>query len=87
LHARQEAVTPLSEADRQMIMALGRHFRELWFSGDCSMALKKKIIRILIREIMVSLDDDTQDLTFMMHWQGGCHTTISMKKPLSGAIK
>ena len=70
-----------------MIMALGRHVRELWFSGDCSMALKKKIIRILLREIMVSLDDDTQDLTFMMHWQGGCHTTMSMKKPLSGAIK
>ena len=23
----------------------------------------------------------------MMHWQGGCHTTVSMKKPLSGAIK
>src|SRR5215467_2445618 len=83
----QEAVTPLSETDRQMIMALGRHFRELWFSDDCSMALKKKIIRILIWEIMVSLDDDTQVLTFMLHWQGGCHTTLSMKKPLSGAIK
>ena len=68
-------------------MALGRHFRELWFSDDCAMALKKKIIRILIREIMVSLDDDTQDLTFRMHWQGGCHTTMSMKKPLSGVIK
>jgi hypothetical protein len=87
LHALQAAVTPLSEADRQMIMALGRHFRELWFNDDCSMALKKKIIRILIREIIVSLDDDTQDLTFMIHWQGGCHTTMSMKKPLSGAIK
>jgi hypothetical protein len=23
----------------------------------------------------------------MLHWQGGCHTTMSMKKPLSGAIK
>ena len=23
----------------------------------------------------------------MMHWQGGCHTTMSMKKPLSGVIK
>ena len=70
-----------------MLMALGRHFHALWFSDDCAMALKKKIIRILIREIMVSLDDDTQDLTFMIHWQGGCHTTLSMKKPLSGAIK
>jgi len=70
-----------------MIMALGRQFRELWFSNACAMALKKKIIRILIREIMVRLDEDTQDLTFLMHWQGGCHTTMSMKKPLSGAIK
>ena len=70
-----------------MIRALGRHFRALWFSDDCSVELKKKIIRILIREIMVSLDDDLQDLIFMIHWQGGCHTTMSMKKPLSGAIK
>jgi hypothetical protein len=50
-------------------------------------ALKKKIIRILIREVIVNLDDDTRDLTFMMHWHGGCHTTLSMKKPLSGALK
>ena len=70
MQALQEAVTPLSEADRQMIMALGRHFRELWFSDDCSMALTKKIIRLLLKEIMVSLDDDRQDLTFILHWQG-----------------
>jgi DNA invertase Pin-like site-specific DNA recombinase len=87
LQAMQETVTTLSEADRQMILALGRHFRALWFSDDCDAGLKKKIIRILIKEIMVSLDDDTQELTFIMHWHGGCHTTLSMKKPLSGALK
>jgi len=87
LQALQEAVTPLSEADRQMIMALGRHVRELWFSADCAMALKKKIRRLLIKEIMVSLDDDRQDLTCISHWQGGCHPTMSMHKPLSGAVK
>jgi len=83
----QKAVTPLSETDRQMSMPLGRHFRELWCSDDCSMALKKQSIRILIREIMVRLDEDTRHFTCIMHWSGGCHTTLSMKKPLSGAIK
>jgi hypothetical protein len=58
-----------------------------WFSDAWAIALKKKIIRILVREIMGSLDDDMQDLTFMIHWQGGCHTTMSMKQPPSGAIK
>src|SRR5215510_15602155 len=83
----QKAVTPLSETDRQMLMTLGRHCRALWFSDDCARALKKHIIRILIRESMVSLDEDTRNLTFILHWSGGCHTTLSMKKPLSGAIK
>jgi hypothetical protein len=56
----QEAVITLSEPDRQMLMALGRHLRALWCSDACAMALKKKIVRILIKEIMVSLDDETQ---------------------------
>jgi DNA invertase Pin-like site-specific DNA recombinase len=58
--AMQEAVITLSEPDRQMSMALGRHFRALWFSDACAMTLKKKIVRILIKEIMVRLDDESQ---------------------------
>jgi ubiquinone biosynthesis protein UbiJ len=77
----------LSEADRQMLMALGRHLRALWCSDACAVALKKKIIRILIQEIMVRLDEASQELTFIIHWHGGCHTTVSMQKPLAGAIK
>src|SRR5215831_3213225 len=83
----QKAVTPFSETERQMLMTLGRHCRALWFSDACARALKKHIIRILIRESMVSLDEDTRNLPFILHWSGGCHTTLSMKKPLSGAIK
>jgi hypothetical protein len=84
--ARQETGLTLSEADRQRLMTLGRHLRVLWCSDAC-VALKKKIIRILIQESMVSLDDASQAWTFIIHWHGGCHTTVSMRKPLSGAVK
>jgi DNA invertase Pin-like site-specific DNA recombinase len=87
LAAMQETVITLSETDRQQIMALGRHFPALWFRDDCAVELKKKIIRILLREIMVDLKDASQELTFIIHWHGGCHTTFSMAKPLSGAVK
>ena len=70
-----------------MMMALGRHCRALWLSDACAMARKKHISRLLIRESMVRLDDDTPDFTCMMHWQGGGQTTMSMQKPLSGALK
>ena len=59
----------------------------VWCSDACAVALKKKMIRILIKEIMVSLDEASQALTFIIHWHGGCHTTVSMRKPLSGAVK
>ena len=50
------------------------------------MVLKKQIARTLINEIIVDLDDETQELHFIIHWHGGCHTPFDMPKPLSGAI-
>jgi hypothetical protein len=50
------------------------------------MVLKKKIARTLINEIIVDLDDETQQLHFIIHWHGGCHTRFEMPKPLSGAL-
>jgi len=83
----QKTIITLSEQDKQSIMTLGRHCSDLWFHESCAVALKKKIMRILIKEIIVNLDDHAQELTFMIHWQGGCHTTFSMAKPMSGAVK
>ncbi len=50
------------------------------------MVLKKQIARTLINEIIVDLDDETQQLHFIIHWHGGCHTTFAMPKPRSGAV-
>jgi hypothetical protein len=87
LEGMQKTIITLSEKDRQAIMALGSHFSELWFHESCSVDLKKKIMRILIKEIIVNLDDHARELTFIIHWHGGCHSTFSMVKPMSGAVK
>ncbi len=33
----------------------------------------------------MTLSEETNELTFIIHWKGGCHTTFSMLKPASGA--
>ena len=68
-------------------MALGRHCRVVWCSDACAVARKKTMIRILMKEIMVRLDEASQALTCILHWHGGCHTTVSRRTPLSGAVK
>jgi len=76
----------LSGAEKDAILALGENFASVWNDLTCPMVLKKRIVRTLINEIIVGLDKDSQQLHFIIHWHGGCHTPFQMPKPLSGAI-
>ena len=51
------------------------------------MEAKKKILRTVIEEIVVTLDDSTQMLHFVIHWNGGCHTEFETEKPRSAVGK
>ena len=75
----------LSLADEQQIRALGRRFADVWHGEACPVELKKKIVRTVIEEAIVELDEDTQRLRFVIHWKGGTHSEFEMDKPRSGA--
>ena len=80
LHA---AVKPLADGDRRRILGLGERFDEVWRSEACPMELRKKIVRTVIEEVLVDLEEDTATLCFTIHWKGGTHTQFRMDKPSS----
>lgn len=86
LEGLSETTAALSPADEAAIRALGEDFATLWSDAACSMTLKKRIARTLIKEIVVDLNDAAQELSLVIHWYGGCHTAFTMPKPLSGAV-
>jgi len=75
----------VSEEEREELLAMGERFGEVWESEACPAALKKRIIRTVIEEIVVDLDEETDLLSFIIHWKGGTHTRYRMPKPVSGA--
>ncbi|MCP5010148.1 MAG: recombinase family protein [Aestuariibacter sp.] len=77
----------LSPVEKEAVIELGKNFTTIWNDPSCSMVLKKKIARTLINEIIVDLDDETQQLHFIIHWHGGCHTAFAIPKPRSGAVQ
>jgi hypothetical protein len=77
---------PLSRAEQDAIIALGENFASVWHDPACPMLLKKRIARTLINEIIVDLDDDTQQLHVIIHGHGGCHTRFDMRKRIEGAL-
>ena len=78
---------PLSPTEQEAVRKLGKNFSKVWNDASCSVVLKKQIARTLINEIIVDLDDGTQQLHFIIHWHGGCHTAFAMPKPRSGAVQ
>ena len=75
----------ISEQEREILLALGRRFSDVWADERCPTELKKKIVRSVIEEAVVNLDESTQRLRFVIHWKGGTHTEFEMDKPRSGA--
>lgn len=79
------AVHTLDDQDKALLTDLGQHFAQIWDHAACSMALKKRIARLLIHEVIANLDEQHQQLQFVIHWQGGAHTRFEMPKPRSAA--
>jgi DNA invertase Pin-like site-specific DNA recombinase len=86
LDAHSNDDTAISVSDKAAILALGNDFAAVWNDPACPMVLKKKIMRTLINEVVVDLDDAAGELHLVIHWHGGCHTAMTMPKPQSGAV-
>jgi hypothetical protein len=77
----------LSEEEREEVRALGEQFAEVWESASSPATLKKRIIRTVIEEVIVDLDDGEKTLTFTIRWKGGSHTRFQMPKPAGSAAQ
>lgn len=75
----------LSAEDRAKLMAMGRDLAKAWNSPGATIETRKKIIRLLIKEIIVDIVDDT--LALIIHWQGGDHTELTVKKNKVGQTR
>jgi DNA invertase Pin-like site-specific DNA recombinase len=77
-----EPVIALRPEDRERLLALGQDLTRAWDSVSASVETRKKILRLLIEEIIVDMGNDKIDL--IIHWQGGDHTRLNVKKNKAG---
>jgi hypothetical protein len=70
----------LTEEQRQRIQDLAGNFPDVWNHPDADPKLKKRLLRTAVREILVDLQAEEKRLEVTIHWQGGVHTRIHVKK-------
>src|SRR3954453_1782421 len=54
--------------------ALAEDLQAVWSAPTTDGRLKKRIVRTLIHEAVVDLDDGTAEIVQILHWVGGAHT-------------
>ena len=68
--------------ERRKLVTLGENFELVWNNPDCSMEIKKKLVRALLEEAVVR-ESPKGKLEFVLHWKGGVHTSFEIDKPSS----
>ena len=82
LDASAAATTP---PDRAKLLQLAEDFPRVWSGAATDMRLKKRIVRLLIEEIVVSgIDRATPQLVLIIHWKGGKHTRLVIPRNRKG---
>jgi len=75
----------LTSYDRDRLLLLGEDLARAWNNPDVTNETRKKIVRLLIKEIVVDISENTIDL--IIHWQGGDHTRLTIKKNRAGQTR
>jgi hypothetical protein len=79
------ALDEFTAGERERLLELGGDLRELWNHPQAPMALKKRLLRTLLEEIIIDIrDEDPPKVRLRLHWAGGCHTELVVLKNRSG---
>ena len=72
----------LSEETKQTVLALAEDLPRLWDTPETTPDIKKRIMRTVLKEIVVTSEGDS--VRFIVHWHGGDHTELRMKRMFTG---
>ena len=86
----QDELTALSVAplngitpgEREALLRLGADVESAWHAEGATIATRKRIVRMLIEEIVVRTEDDGLDL--VIRWAGEDHTALRVRKNRTG---
>lgn len=70
--------------DRVSLLDLAKDLDAVWKSPSADMRTKQRLVRTLIEEIIVDVDDEKREIILVIHWRGGQHSELRVRKPQAG---
>lgn len=75
---------PAIEVDPSAFANMAENLSAAWNGPDVTMRARQQLLRTLIADIIVDVDDAVRDVVLMIHWRGGQHSELRVRKPRAG---
>jgi DNA invertase Pin-like site-specific DNA recombinase len=80
---RRKELRVATTEQKTRILALSEDFTRLWHAPTTNPKEKKRIIRLLIKDITVEKSSDRKQALLHIRWQGGAYETLQVNLPRS----
>src|SRR5580658_2072970 len=70
--------------DKEILLSLAQDLPAVWNAPGTDAGLKQRIVRILVEELVVDVNEDKKEIILLIHWAGGRHSELRVSKRGSG---
>jgi hypothetical protein len=75
---------PWDFLNRTVLFQLAGQFDKVWHHPAADHRLRKRLVRLLIEEIIATVSEAEPSIDLVIHWKGGKHTALKIAKNRSG---
>jgi excisionase family DNA binding protein len=63
---------------------LADDLKAAWDAPNVSMRARQRLLRALVTDIIADVDETTREVVLTIHWRGGQHSQLRVRKPKTG---
>jgi hypothetical protein len=79
-----DEIKSMPAPSKEVLLNLAQDLPAIWNSPSTDMRLKQRLVRIVIEEIIADLDEKSGEIVLVIHWAGGRHSELRVKKNKTG---
>ncbi|CAN5191010.1 recombinase family protein [soil metagenome] len=81
---RLNVVEQVQSSARPDLTGLAEDLAAAWDAPGVTMRARQQLLRTLVKDIVVNVDDATREVVLTIHWRGGQHSQVRVIKPRTG---
>jgi len=66
------------------LRAIAEDLEAAWKNNRVTMRCRQQLVRALVNEIIVDIDEPAREIVLIIHWKGGQHSELRLRKPRTG---